>query len=155
MTKMIETIKHLTGVVFSCGGKTVIDMALANLPESIVMQAAVHGLTQKIADAAAGKKTIADKLAAMRQVADQIRSGNWNAPRGTGERDAGLTIAALMEMFPAKTESDVRAWWAPKNADQRAAIKNTVRFINALATVKTRRAADAPAADDLFAELDD
>lgn len=78
----------------SSRGKTV-TVDVAKLDADMIVKLALHGLTQKVADAAAGAKKAAgedasDELIAevgynlMEAVARRLESGDWGAERGSG-----------------------------------------------------------------------
>jgi hypothetical protein len=65
-----------------------VQIDITKLRADTIAQLVLHGLTQKIGDAAAGKKGD-DALAAMQQVMDQLIAGNWTVRKaGTAGRDA-------------------------------------------------------------------
>lgn len=57
---------------------------VTKLSADIVAKLAMHGLQQKIADAAAGAKTADEADAAMNKAIDALMAGAWSS-RGTGE----------------------------------------------------------------------
>lgn len=57
---------------------------VAKLSADIVAKLAMHGLQQKIADAAAGAKNENEASAAMNKAIDALLAGTWSS-RGTGE----------------------------------------------------------------------
>lgn len=81
-----------TTVEVASRGRTVA-VDVSKLTEDIVARLVVHGLTQKVADAAAGAKKIADEEggdiaeiaeALMQKVATRLEAGDWGAERGAG-----------------------------------------------------------------------
>lgn len=73
-------------------------LTLSELSPEVLHMAALHGLSQKIGDAASGyAKSGIDPLAAMGAVIDQLREGNWNKPSlgGSGTAQANLLAEAL------------------------------------------------------------
>jgi len=89
------------------------------LPPAIMAQAVLHGLKQKIVDAAALSRnpdngqaaSTADKYAAMAAVFQRLMDGNWNKPAGDGTGAGGgnsVIVAALVRMT-GKTQDEVRA----------------------------------------------
>lgn len=67
-------------------------------PATLLLQAAGHGLSQKIGDAAASEKDVDDALLAIEKVGDRIAQGEWNAvARQAGDSFSGasLVIKAL------------------------------------------------------------
>jgi hypothetical protein len=110
---------HLTFMVQDAGN-VVLDMD--KLSDAVKRRATVHGMIQRISDAAAlsrdsvtGKSaSAADKLAAMRELVEHYSTGTaeWRrtserSPRALG--DVGLLIAALMAQDTARDEEKVRA----------------------------------------------
>ena len=111
-------------------------LQVGDLTESVVAYAALHGLKQKLVDAAAiarnpdtGRSaTIEDKYDAVKAVYDRLLSGQWNAPRGEGGTGTGgLLFRALCEMYPAKTPTAIREFLAAKNAKEQAALRKNPR----------------------------
>lgn len=60
-----------------------VQIDLTKLNAETIGQLVLHGLTQKIGDAAAGKKGD-EALAAMQKVMDQLIAGDWTARRSGG-----------------------------------------------------------------------
>ena len=114
-TKVDEVNRIVSFTVEGCGKLAV---SLGELNPAIVAYAALHGMKQRIGDAAAldrnketGKSaTPADKFAAMKQLVDHYASGTdqWNV-RGSGERsegsDAGLTYRAIAAVQGANVDA--------------------------------------------------
>ena len=121
------------------------------LPE-IRHEAIMHGLKQKIGDAAAigrnpetGRSaTLADKRAAMQVVIERLQAGSWNAERGEGGAPAGgLLFAALVRMYAGKkSEEDLRAFLAGKSDKEKAALRKNPRVAAIIEEIKAERAAN-------------
>lgn len=145
----------------SDGQEIVIDASA--LTEDIQQQAMMHGLKQKIADAAAlsrnpdtgASATIGDKFAAMREVRDRLASGQWNKTRDgeSGGGAGGLLFRALCEYKPTTPPAQLREWLAGKDKAEQAKL----RKVPAIAAIIERmRAAAGPVDEDaLFAGLGD
>ena len=148
---------------FADGAEIVID-ASALSPE-VQRDAMMHGLKQKIGDAAAMSRnpdtghsaTIVDKRNAMREVRDRLVSGQWNKTRdGASGGSGGLLFRALCEYKASTPPEQLRAWLQGKDKAEQAKL----RKIPAIAAIIERmRAADAKAGnvdeDALFAGLGD
>lgn len=116
----------------------------AKLPADIVAKLAIHGLHQKIADAASGSKTEAEAQAAMEKALDALLEGNWTS-RSAGEGVSELVRVqrsimrkALKEALGAKSEA-----WAKftglTDAEQNAKLdENYARNEKALAPAVER-----------------
>ena len=122
------------------------------LRNDIRHEAIMHGLKQKIGDAAAigrnpetGRSaTLADKRAAMRTVIERLQAGSWNAERGEGGAPAGgLLFAALVRMYDGKKSADaIRAFLAGKDVKQKAALRKNPRVAEIIEEIKAERARD-------------
>lgn len=73
-----------------------ISVSLANLSPEIVTQAALHGLLQKLGDAAAGESGDEAEESVM-AVAELIQGGNWKAQREKGEARPSAVAEAVFE----------------------------------------------------------
>jgi hypothetical protein len=91
------------------------------LPDSLVYQAAGHGVVQKAGDAAAGnrdKMTVEDMYNAVQDTLDNLSKGNWKVERegGTGFAGSGVVVRALCAVFN-KTPEQIKAWVDGKIAE--------------------------------------
>jgi len=66
---------------------------LAAIPTDLIVRLAVHGLQQKIADAASGAKTPDEARASMQKAADAILAGDWSSRGAAVGVDAETQIA--------------------------------------------------------------
>lgn len=133
-------------LVFSHGEH--IAIAPAELTPHITRQALLHGLKQKLVDAAAitrnpetGRSaTIEDKFAAVREVYDRLLSGQWNKARGDGAGTGSLLFRALTRLYPAKSADDIRAYIAGKSDKEQAALRQNPRIRDMIDTIKAESA---------------
>ena len=137
------------------------------LSDEVRQYAALHGLKQKLVDAAAigrnpetGRSaTIQDKYEAVRAVYDRLLAGRWNAERGEGGAPSGgLLFAALVRMYDGKrTGEDIRAFLSGKDDKQKAALRRNPRVAEIIEEIKAERAADGDGEEpgaELLDELD-
>jgi hypothetical protein len=73
-----------------------LEINLDNLRSEIVIQAALHGLNQRLGDAASGLQGEEAEEAVM-AVAELIQGGNWKAERTPGEARPSLIAEAVFE----------------------------------------------------------
>lgn len=160
--KTIETLIEGGTLVltFSSGERLAINPN--TLSVEIREQALLHGLKQKLVDAAAiscnpetGKSaTVADKYAAVLEVYERITRETapmWNKVReGGGATSGGLLLQALCVLYPTKSVEDLRAWIAAKTDKERAQLRAEPRIAAEIA--KLRPQADA---SELLSGLDD
>lgn len=154
---------HLT----FANGSTLL-VKVEKLPANIIAQAIVHGLKQKLVDAAAISRnpetgrsaTVDDKFLAVREVYDRLHSGEWNKRRESGEGGGtgGLLFAALVRLYAGrKSDDEIRAFLAGKTDKEQAALRASSRVAPIIQAIKDERAAKRglPDGDDLLAGLDE
>lgn len=136
-----------------------------DLAPHIIAMATLHGLKQKIVDAAAISRdpetgrsaTIEDKFKAMWEVATRIiEQTEWNAVRegGAGPR-VGILIQALCRLYPAKTAADLREWLAAKTKEETAAVRANPKIAAEIESIRAEQAEKAGVnTDDLLGELE-
>ena len=170
ITTTVNTDGGLTGnssLRIDVAGFDSLVVQLRDLSDAMVEQAALHGLKQKIVDAAALSRnpdtgrsaTAADKYHAMREVLVRLLAGEWNKTRldGTGTGTGGLLFAALCRLYSAKTPEDIRAFLDGKTTAEQAALRKNPKIAAVIETIKAERAKDAPDdtdTEDMLAELD-
>lgn len=140
---------HLT---FADGDK--ITLHSRQLTEEIRAQALLHGLKQKLVDAAAISRdpetgrsaTLADKKAAVMEVFDRILAGQWNKGReggGDGVGRASLLFLALQRLQPNKPAAAIEAWLAARTDEEKAGLRKNPQIVRQVAEIKAERAAKA------------
>lgn len=144
---------------FSSGETLTISPAM--LSADIVEQATMHGLKQKLVDAAAISRnpdtgrsaTVADKYNAVREIYDRLLSGQWNKVRdGAGMVSGGLLFRALCVAYPAKAPEVLREYLGKRTAEEKTALR--AKFADIIATLKAPHT-DGIDTDSLLGELDD
>lgn len=144
-------------------GKSLV-IARTDLSEGILAYATIHGLKQKLVDAAAVSRnpdtgrpaSIDDKFAYVREVYDRITqpNGTWNKVRGDGTGSSGaggLLFRALTRLYPGKTAEELRAYLAPMTAEQQAALRGNKKVkpvIDAIKAEDAERRAETNETDD-------
>lgn len=152
-------------MVFGNGESLSVDPAA--LSEEIRTAAMLHGLKQKLGDAAAISRnpdtgrsaSLDDKIAAVREVFDRITSpdGTWNKVResGEGSGNGGLLFRALCNLYAGKrTPEQIAAFLAAKTDGEKALLR---RMEPVAGEIERIRPAPKTAGngDDLLAELGD
>lgn len=163
-TKAAPTIEativgNVLTLAFSNGEALSIDAT--TLHDDIAQHALMHGLKQKLVDAAAISRnpetgrsaTVADKFAAVQEVYERLRSGEWNKTREGGNA-GGLLLRALMQ-FQGKDRETVMAWLATKTDEQKAALRKNPKIAAIIATLKPEPKTDGIDTDALLEELAD
>lgn len=136
-------------------GDLVLDMS--KLHKNVLAYAAVHGMKQRIADAAAkasgddGKPASAqERHDAMKELIEFYHAGgeDWNRKRqGGGARpsaDLGHLRAALLEIYPERSAEQIEAWMAKRTKAELSAIMVSEKIKPIMDSL---RAADAAKVD--------
>ena len=134
------------------------------LNSDVQQYAMMHGLKQKLVDAAAISRnpetgraaTVEDKYQAVNVVYNRLLSGQWNATREGGGNAGGLLAQALTRMYAGrKTAEDIKAFLAEKTDAEKTALRKNPRVA---AIIEEIRAEQGKAAnidtDELLGELE-
>lgn len=152
----------------SSRGKTV-TVDLAKMDEAMIVKLALHGLTQKVADAAAGAKKAAgegadEELIAetgwqlMDAVARRLESGDWGAERGSGGSADPLDkwrLAVMRDIMKTPNGAELKKKYDAISSDDQKARKELLLDVAAKNAeivdkeAKKRRDASKPAIDGL------
>jgi hypothetical protein len=140
---------ELTMLVTFATGDSLHIAPMEMFEQSIINKAMLHGLKQKLGDAAAigrnpdtGRSATADdKRAAVMEVFERLCSGEWNKTREGGEQGTGLLLAALIATYPAKTRETLTTWLEGKTKEQRAELRKNPKIAATILRIKAERAA--------------
>ena len=153
-------------LTFINGKEIVID---ANtLSEEIRNQALLHGLKQKLVDAAAisrnldtgASASVDDKYNAVRKIADRLTAdgAKWNEGRAAGSEPSptagvnNILLRALMKMTGRDMEY-VKAYLGNKTKEQRAALRKNPRVVQIMAELSAATVVNGVNTDELLSEL--
>lgn len=146
----------------------ILELSVGQINEHIHLAATLHGLKQKLCDAAAisrdpvtGKTaTIETKYAAVKEVFDRITApdGTWNKIREGGNSSGGLLLTALVRMYAGrKTRDDLAAFLATKTDAEKSALRKNAKIAAIIDEIKAERATDGDGidSDSILDELND
>lgn len=140
-----------------------IDLNAVNLVGDIRDYAMMHGLKQKLVDAAAISRnpetgraaTIADKYEAVKAVYERLIAGEWNATREGGGTTGGLLLQALCRLYGDKTPEQLRDYLAGKTDAEKAALRKNPKVASVIDTIRAESGKAAGIdTDELLDELD-
>lgn len=137
----------------------------ADLSQDIIARAVMHGLKQKLVDAAAISRdpetgraaTIETKFAAVKEVYDRLLSGDWNKRReGGAGASGGLLFRALCRMYEGKKSADdIKAFLEAKTDAEKAALRKNAKVAAIIEEIRAESTKPGDAnADDLLADLE-
>lgn len=165
--KLIETTVSADAITFTIENVPgALTLPIAELSNEIHNRALVHGLIQKISDAAAMPKSelsgdpVADahtKSAAMQAVISRLLSGDWSARNGDGSGPvAGIIYRAferwVLENAAAKkveapTPADIRAAYDKRDRAGQLALKAIPRIAAIMDELRAEKPAKSNAVD--------
>lgn len=134
------------------------------LNTDIQQQAMLHGLKQKLVDAAAISRnpetgraaSVEDKFQAVKTVYDRLLAGAWNAVREGGGATGGLLLQALCRMYAGrKTAEELKAFLADKSDAEKTALRKNPRVAQIIEAIRAEQGKTANiATDELLKELE-
>ena len=142
-----------TRLVFTGDNGRELSVSIEQLDDAIRTQAMMHGLKQKIGDAAAISRnpdtgrsaTTDDKFDAMAEVLNRLLSGAWNKTRegGDGSGAGGLLFKALCKVKADKTPAEVHAYLEARTKEEQAALRKVPAIAAAIEDLRAARSKDA------------
>lgn len=168
-TSTNTTTKQIaTGINLDMGGSLTIAVAngksiivrVEDLSPEIQLYATLHGLKQKIIDAAAlgAGATLTDKYVAMSEVVDRLMAGEWNkrGEGGTGT-PTGLLFKALCRLYgDSKSPETIRTFLGSKDKSEQAALRKNPRIAAIIDQIKAETIkTEWIDTEDLLAELEE
>ena len=143
----------------------VLELNANELSPEIRRMALLHGLKQKLVDAAAISRNPEtgrpaspnDKFQAVKAVYDRLLSGQWNATREGGSGNGGLLFQALCRMYEGrKTPEEIRAFLDTKTDAEKAALRKNPRVAAVIEEIRAEQGKTANVdVDELLGELED
>ena len=137
-----------SGVKLAFANGNELTLAFGVLSADIQRAAMIHGLKQKLVDAAAisrdtttGKAaTIETKYEAVKDVYDRLIAGEWNKRREGGGATGGLLKRALVELYAGrKTAEQIEEWLATKDDKAKAALRKEERVAAIIERLRLER----------------
>jgi hypothetical protein len=130
---------------FADGGVIKVDASL--LSNEIQRDALMHGLKQKLVDAAAMSRnpdtgrsaTLIDKFNAVKEVQERLLAGQWNKIREGGGATGGLLYRALCELYDRKTPEEIKAFLESKTDEEKAALRANPKVAAIISRLRTTK----------------
>lgn len=121
-TPVVDVAAGKSGVRFDFRNGKSLAIYSDELGAETQLQCLAHGLAQKCGDEAAGTEKIEDIVAAVQDMMDRLRKGEWNVPRQPGDSFSGtsVVIRAVAEVT-GKSAEDVKAFLQGKLDKAKAA----------------------------------
>lgn len=142
-------------IVLTFADQTTAQLSTVDLSPEILSQALMHGLKQKLVDAAAiprntdtgASATVADKKAAVVEVLTRLQSGEWNKTRegGDGTGKGSILLQALSRMQPNRDVAELTTWVKARSDAERAALAKNPKILPFIQAIQAERASAAAA----------
>lgn len=149
-------------LTFSHGKTLVLDSV--QMPPAIIDAALLHGLKQKLVDAAAMSRnpengraaSIEDKYEAVHEVYERLLAGQWNKPRGDGSGAGGVLFKALCRMYTDKTPEQIKTFLDGKTDAEKSALRRNAKVAAVIAEIQAETGAKSGIdSDEILGELGD
>lgn len=130
------------GVLYTLGNGQKLVATLDKLSPEMVTRLAVHGLSQKVGDAASGfakERDFLGAFGAMNAVWDNLQAGLWASRSGGGTSDLVAAIAKLQKV----SLEDAQAAVDKADEEQVKALKKHPAIKEAIAKIAAERAKEA------------
>jgi len=127
-------------VVFDFTHGETSNYVLAELPEAIRLNLALHGLSQKCGDAYSSEKDPAEAKAKADEVWARLKSGEWVIRRARGEGSVTLTIEAVAAIQGRPT-AEIQAVWDSLDEERKKAVRADAAVKAKMAEIKAARLA--------------
>ena len=143
------------------------ELNTASLTPEIMIHARLHGLKQKLVDAAAISRnpdtgraaSPDDKWAAVMEVYSRITGpgATWNKTReGGAGGSGGLLFRALVRLYPAKTADQLREYLDGKSDAEKTALRKNPKVATMIEEIRAETGKSANVdTDELLGELED
>lgn len=145
-TGAVTTEGEAVGLRLDFSNGRALTLTVDQLTSAIREEATVHGLKQKLVDAAAisrdpktGKSaTIDDKYDAVRKVFQRLLSGEWNEAREGGGAGS-LLFRALCRMTPDKTPAEVREWLDARSDAEKKGLELNPKVASIISAIRAEQ----------------
>ena len=133
-------------LIFANGER--LGLRMAQLTQDVLQMAVLHGLKQKLVDAAAISRnpetgrpaTVEDKYQAVKTVYDRLLAGQWNATREGGGATGGLLLQALCRMYAGrKTPDELKVFLAEKTDAEKMALRKNPRVAQIIDDIRAEQ----------------
>jgi len=141
----------------------VVELDANKLSPEIREQAMMHGLKQKLVDAAAISRdpetgrsvTVEAKCEAVKAVYKRLQEGQWNKQREAGDGvSGGLLFRAMCKIMEGKKSPEfVKSWLEGKSDAEKVALRNQPQVKAAIDSLRPVAADTAGKGDELLADL--
>lgn len=115
----------------------------SKLNSAIIQRAAMHGMIQRISDAAAISRdpttgqsaTPEAKYTAMKALVDHYESGTseWRTAKVGGAGRVSNLLPALVKLYPNRSMVELAEWLASKSKEEKSALRNSPKIAQILA----------------------
>ena len=144
-------------LVLTFADQTTATLSTHDLSPDILSQALLHGLKQKLVDAAAiarnvdtgASATTADKKEAVMEIHSRLLEGAWNKGRTAGDGMSGkgsILLLALQRLQPNRDAVELAEWLKARTDAERAALAKNAKILPHVQAIQAERAERAAAA---------
>ncbi len=153
--KIATKTKTANGVTFEFENEEVVEVDLGSFDQDMIVQFAIHGMTQKLGDSYASSLTVSEAVEKFYDVLRNLEAGHWNSQRSAS---GGIWVEAIARAT-GKELTECQEMWTSKDDAGKKAIKAhaKIKLAKAEITIEREQAkakapsnANAPALETLF-----
>jgi len=146
ISRVIDTEQGI--VTFRVNGADVLIARLDNYSPSIQRRLTLHGLSQKIGDAAAGITDAEEICRTLASVEDMLQAGKWGAERAPGKPRVTLLAEAIARVKQSlgqdRTPGDVQKKLDAMDRKEKAEVRKHPAVRKAMEDIRAERAKSVP-----------
>jgi len=147
--RITRTINVEDGTIaFRVDGTEVLNVWLEDFKPDMLRRLTLHGISQKIGDAAAGLGDAEMIRAALINTAEMLRNGNWGAERAPGKPRVTLLAEAIARVKQSlgqdRTPEDVQKKLDVMDRKEKAEVRKHPAVRKAMEQIREERQKDVP-----------
>lgn len=125
-------------------------------PAELLLQAAGHGLEQKLGDETAGVTDVDDQVMAVDELIERLAQGQWTTQRSSGGiSGTSVLYKALVEAYPNRNPEELKAYLKTKSHGEKLALRASSKLKPIVDRLEAEKAAGGKVdAQALLSELD-
>ena len=140
--------EDLSGVSIEFGDGKELTANLADFSDDIVIQLALHGLSQKMGDSYSGEKDVTVARTKAEGVVDRLKAGDWKAVRESSGGGRITDLAQALAQVTGRSVEDATRVVAEMSKEDKSSLRKNAQIKVALQQIALKRAEEAAKKDD-------
>lgn len=150
--KIATKAKHKEGVCFKFEDGSITDVKLEDFTHEMVVELAIHGLSQKLGDSYASAMNVTEAIQKFQITLEHLEAGDFNSK---ARNSTGGVLAEALQRATSKPMEDVIALLARMSEDDKKDLKTKPQIKSHLADIASEKATARAKALNKQADVDD